>query len=116
MKRKTYASQRRRSLLRNNRLLLFCGVVAVGALFLLGQFGDAGIASWWKLRSEESKLEAEVAALEAENHALQQRLKELHSNPEALEKIAREQHEMRGPDEEVLTVIDPVDRTEGKND
>jgi cell division protein FtsB len=116
MKRKTYASQRRRSLLRNNRLLLFWGVVAVGALFLLGQFGDAGIASWWKLRSEEAKLEAEVAALEAENTALQQRLKELQSNPEALEKLAREQHEMRGPDEEVLTVIDPVERAGGNAD
>jgi trimethylamine--corrinoid protein Co-methyltransferase len=34
---------------------------------------------------------------------------ELDRNPEALEKVAREQHNMRRPDEEVLTVIDQKD-------
>ena len=50
-RKKKFKRQSRAFGLLNHRLLLAGGALALAALFLLGQFGDAGIASWWKLRA-----------------------------------------------------------------
>ena len=111
-KKKTFAGQRRRSGLLNHRVLLGGGALALAALFLLGQFGDTGVASWWKLRAEEAQLQEEVTDLEAANQEMESKLEALENNPEALEKLAREKHNMRREDEEVLQVLDRTDDPE----
>ena len=108
-KKNTFTGQRRRSALLNHRVLLGGGVLALGALFLLGQFGDTGVASWWKLKAEEAQLKEEVTGLEAANLELEARLEALAKDPAALEKLAREHHNMRREDEEVLKVLDRSD-------
>ena len=112
-KKNSFTGQRRRSALLNHRVLLGGGALALGALFLLGQFGDTGVASWWKLKAEETQLQEEVTGLEAANVELEARLEALTNDPEALEKLAREQHNMRREDEEVLKVLD---RSEAADD
>ena len=103
---------RRRGLL-NHRLLLVGAGLAVAALFLLGQFGDSGLASWWTLRAEEAALQQEVTDLECGNRELERRLEDLAHNPEALEKVARENYRMKRKDEEVLTVLDRTETGAG---
>ncbi|MDX2513345.1 MAG: septum formation initiator family protein [Desulfobacterales bacterium] len=111
-KKNSFAGQRRRSALLNHRVLLGGGALALGALFLLGQFGDTGVASWWKLKAEEDQLQEEVTDLEAANLELEARLEALANDPDALEKLAREQHNMRRQEEEVLKVLDRSDASE----
>jgi cell division protein FtsB len=111
-KKKSFSGRSRRGLL-NHRFLLIGAAAAVAALILLGQFGETGVASFWKLRGEEAQLRQEVARLQAANADLEARLEALANDPEALEKLAREQHSMRLKDEEVLTVLDRT--TEAKS-
>ena len=105
-KQNTFAGQRRRSPFLNHRLLLVGGALALAALFLLGQFGDTGAASWWKLKAQEKNLEKEVSELEEANTSLENNLDKLAKDPETLEKLAREKHNMHREDEEVLKVLD----------
>ena len=115
-KKKPFAGQRRPTGLLNHRLLLAGAVLASAALFLLGQFGESGVASWWKLRVAETHLQQEVTGIAAANQELEVKLDSLANNPEALEKIAREKHNMRDQDEEVLTVLDRTgDSQNGRN-
>ena len=111
-KKKSFAGQRRRSPIFNHRILLTGAGLAMAALFLLAQFGDTGVASWWKLRAQETQLQEEVAELESANLELQARLDALANDPEALEKLAREGHNMKAQDEEVLKVLDRTDHPE----
>jgi cell division protein FtsB len=100
------AGQRRRKGRLNRKLLPALGILALAGLFLFGQLEESDVAAWLSLRSDQEELSAEVDALEKENAAIEAQIEELASNPDALEKLAREQHNMRRPDEEVLTVID----------
>jgi cell division protein FtsB len=82
-------------------------VVGAGLLVLLvlSQLGENGIVSWFNLRARHTQLQEDVARLEEENEALRARLDALATDPEALEKIAREKYNMRREGEEVLIVI-----------
>lgn len=82
-------------------------VIGAGLLVLLvlSQLGENGIVSWFGLRARHAQLEQDVARLEEENAALRARLDALATDPEALEKIAREKYNMRREGEEVLVVI-----------
>jgi cell division protein FtsB len=87
-------------------------LVGAGLLMMLtlSQLGENGIVSWFHLASREKQLREEVIALEKENQELTERLHALENDPWALEKIAREEQNMRRPEEEVLTVLTPDDQ------
>ena len=95
------ASRARRSL----GILLGLGLLAVVGVV---QFGDNGIVAFADLRNRERELRSEVADLEARNQALAEQIEAVATDPETLERIAREKHNMRRPDEEVLVVL-PVE-------
>jgi len=86
------------------------GILVGGGLLMmvvLSQLSENGIVSWFRLVSREEQLREEVAALEQKNLELSERLEALAKDPAALEKIAREQENMRRPEEEVLMVLTP---------
>ena len=80
------------------------------ALVALVQFGENGIFAFFNLRSQEAELRLAVTELKAENNNLDQQIKDLAENREALEKRAREQHNMRLPEEEVLMIAPQPDQ------
>jgi len=80
-------------------------------MLVLSQLGENGIVSWFHLVGREKELRAEVATLEQQNRELTARLEALKNDPQALEKIAREEQNMRRPEEEVLIVLPQVKQT-----
>jgi len=85
-------------------ILMGAGLLAFVAA---GQIGANGVFAYFELEKREAELQQEVAALQAANIDLDQRLESLANDPEALEKLAREKHNMRQKDEEVLHVLPP---------
>ena len=83
--------------------LLSVAVVSVPLL------GENGAAAWLKLHSRQQKLASEVAELEADHEELQARLDALQNDPATLERVAREEINMRGCDEEVILVLPEAD-------
>ncbi|MCP4572332.1 MAG: septum formation initiator family protein [bacterium] len=97
------------------RSLLWGAVLVVVAFALLAQLGENGVVSWWRLRQERQELQAEVERLEAANAMLENRLQAVAEDPEALERLAREEQGMLRPGEEAVTVIrDPEDIDQGR--
>ena len=78
-------------------------------ILVLSQLGENGVVAWFNLTGREKQLREEVAAQEKQNQDLELRLEALRKDPAALEKIAREDENMRLPEEEVLMVIKPED-------
>ena len=111
-RKRAFTGRKQQTGILDHRLLLAGGILALVAFLLLGQFGESGVAAWWKLRTEQTRLRQEVAELEASNQLLKTRLESLTEGHQALEKIAREKYDMRRPDEEVLLVIDRTDGPE----
>ncbi len=87
------------------RSLLVAAAGTVAAFALLAQLGDNGIVAWWRLRGHEAELQHDVTEITAANAELDRRLEDLATDPEALERLAREEYGMRAADEEVLTVV-----------
>ena len=86
-------------------LLLVVAAVVVGFL-VVPLLGQNGLAAWFRLRGRERDLQAEVDRLEVQISVLEQRLDALASDPATLERLAREQYNMRRPEENVLLVIE----------
>ncbi|MDX2474330.1 MAG: septum formation initiator family protein [Candidatus Krumholzibacteria bacterium] len=86
-------------------VVLGLGLVALVALV---QFGENGIFAFFNLRGHEGQLQREVVQLETDNQQMDRQLEALTTDPEALEKLARERHNMRREDEEVLLVLPPT--------
>ena len=57
---------------------------------------------WTKHRSEISALNSEIEKYRKQYEEDTEKLKELTTNPEALEKIAREKYLMKKPDEDIF--------------
>jgi cell division protein FtsB len=93
------------------RWVFLLAAIGLAVLALIVQFGENGIFALRDLERRAERLRAEVAALEAEATRLGGQLEALDRDSELLERIAREQHNMRRPDEEVLTVL-PAPQTE----
>jgi cell division protein FtsB len=85
-------------------IFVFVGVGLV-VLVALVQLGENGIFAFSNLRGRADDLQQEVAELEAQNLQMTQQLEDLAQDPEALEKLVREKHNMRQADEEVLVVL-----------
>ena len=80
------------------------------AILTVPLLGENGLAAWFKLHSRQKKLAAEVADLEETHQELQAQLDALRNDPATLEKVAREEHNMRNKDEEVILVLPEADR------
>jgi cell division protein FtsB len=81
-------------------------VLAV-VLLALPFLGENGLAMYVKLRGERDEIHREVQALQAEADSLEQAVDLLATDPVALERIAREEYNMRRPQEEVLLLVKP---------
>ncbi len=87
------------------RSLFFVFGLGLAALVTLVQFGENGIFAFFNLQAREVELSQEVTELEVGNQELDRQITALAEDPEALEKLVRENHDMRGPEEEVLRVL-----------
>lgn len=92
-----------------NRLLwLVLGLALWGTAYTL--FGAGGFMGVLQANDEVDRLEAEVAASEAANRELRQEIEALGSDPETIERAAREQLYMARPDDKVYLL--PAGETE----
>ena len=99
----THTPARQRAITRKSYIVAVVGFVLV--ILALAQFGEDGLATFLKLRSHENELVLDVQKLEKKNAEMQEKLVGLATDPAILEEIAREEHNMQLPHEEVLTVI-----------
>jgi cell division protein FtsB len=76
----------------SRRRWLVTGVFVL--VLLVAALGDHGVLQLWRLR--------EVQVLEAENERLSRTITELHDDPQAIERIAREELGLVRPGERVL--------------
>ncbi len=106
----TYTPARQRAL--NRRFYAVAGVAVLFVILALAQFGEDGLATYLKLRSHENELVLDVQNLEDQNAAMQGM--GLATDPLILEELAREEHNMQRPHEEVLTVF-PEMRNNGED-
>ena len=83
-------------------------LVTALALLTLPFFTDGGLATYFKLRRDRDALRQEVQQLHAEADSLAQQIDQLEQDPAALERIARENFNMRKPGEEVLLLVKPA--------
>ena len=90
------------------RSLIVVAGLGLMALVALVQVGENGIFAFFNLHGREAELRQEVVQLEADNQQMDRQLGALAHDLEALEKLAREKHNMRRPEEEVLMVLPPT--------
>ncbi len=97
------------SLSRFRRTLATAGVGLL-ALFLGLHvfFGHNGMLAYQKKRAEYQKLQEEVDRLQKDNERISEQVRELKSNPKAIEREAREQLRYARPGEVVYTIPEPV--------
>ena len=89
---------------RRNRRLVLAGVLGAFALAFI--FTDGGLLSILVRRMRVQRLEQKVAALEARQKWLQGEVERRRSDPETLERIAREQYGMVREGEKLIRVLD----------
>lgn len=93
---------------RLTRRWLVVGFVMAALLFLLFPLvGDNGVGAFMRLSAERDRLRLEVEELERQKSELQRQIDTLRDDPAALERLARERHNMRGPEEQVLVIVPP---------
>jgi len=101
------AGQRFASLSRWRNTLATAGV-ALLALFLAVHvvFGANGMLTYERKRAESKQLQKDIERLQDENLRMTQHIRELKSDPKAIEKEAREQLRYARPGEVIYTVPD----------
>lgn len=95
-------------LYRSRRKLATGAVGVITMLFALQVvLGDNGMLTYMKKRAEYRKLLEENAAIQRENERLAQQIKALKTDPQAIEKEAREHLKYARPGEVVYTLPEP---------
>lgn len=84
-----------------------CAAVIVGLLFYHVMFGANGMMAYRQKVKEYKRLELEVQQAQAENDRLRQRVRSLKTDPEAIEKEAREQLKYAKPGELIYVLPAP---------
>ena len=79
-------------------------VVTILAVVLIGFVDDNSV--WHHIRNKQyiSELEDEIAKYEKLNQSNQEKIRELDSNPKAIEKIARERYFMKTDEEDIFVL------------
>ncbi len=85
--------------------VLWLGLVALVAGVVLVQLGDSGLPAWRHLKAQDTKLAAEVDDLVKRNEDLRRDLRQIKTDPELLERLARERAGLQKPGEAVLTLV-----------
>jgi len=83
-------------------------VVVVGGSGVSLLTGENSLPVYWRLGREQRRLEEEVGRLRQQEQALARQVEAIQHDPFLLEKIAREQYNLRRPDEQVLEIVEPV--------
>ena len=86
------------------------GLLTIAAI-LLAVFNDKGALQVRAQSQKYADIQAEADALEAENKALLEEIQSLRSDPNAIEKLAREELKLVKPGEVVLVTPEPPDKT-----
>jgi len=93
---------------RSRRKLATAGVALLACLLAVHVVaGPNGLFTYQQKRAEYRKLEKEVQQLQVENERLAKRIESLKSDPNAIEKEAREQLRYARPGEVVYTLPNP---------
>jgi cell division protein FtsB len=75
-------------------------LVAIGGTFLV-LLGDGGFMAVMKMRSRATQLQYQINAERRANEAMFQEIRALKTDPDAIEKLAREELNMMRPDETI---------------
>jgi len=76
--------------------------LAVAALTIIVGYGGQSLSRVWRIRGEVEGLEREIAGLRAATTTLEDAVSRLRSDPDAIEKVAREELGFIMPGERVL--------------
>jgi cell division protein FtsB len=95
------------------RLATAAVVLLTGWLFLHVMFGANGMVVYRTKRTEYQRLQAEIQRLQKENNRYTQQIKDLQTDPKAIEKEAREQLHYTRPGEVIY--VQPVQSKPGTN-
>ncbi len=97
---------------RSRRKLATAGVALLACLLAVHVVaGPNGLFTYQQKRAEYRKLEKEVQQLQVENERLAKRIESLKSDPNAIEKEAREQLRYARPGEVVYTLPNPPQKS-----
>ena len=104
------ASLRKRAIAWAQRLWRPTGTVIAVVLALLVTwhviYGNHGLSVWQQKRAEDRALQQEIKDLQQENAQMRQQLERLKSDPDAIEREAREKLHYAKPDEVIYTLPD----------
>lgn len=104
----TFFRQMREFLRRN------LGVFLIGGLLLLVMqdiFGTHGVLAMRRAQKEAAKVKQEIQQIDTENRRLQNNVKSLKSDPQSIERIAREEMGLARPGEYVFKVAPKTETT-----
>ncbi len=90
------------------RKYLLIGALALMGIFAFSLFGKTGLINFYRVEKKSHKLELRLAELKAENQRLREQIEKLQTDPEYLEKVAREELGMVKPDELVFQLTEPA--------
>jgi cell division protein FtsB len=92
-------------------------VVVIALALLLGWhvvYGAHGLSVWQQKRAEDKALQREIQQLEQENSEMQRQIDHLKTDPDAIERAAREKLHYAKPGEVIYTLPDaPKDQDQG---
>ena len=112
------APLRKRLIARAQRLLRPAGTaIAVGLALLITWHvinGRHGLSVWQQKRAEDRALQREIKNLEQENAGMRQQIQRLQSDPDAIEREAREKLHYAKPGEVIYPLPQQDQRPEGK--
>jgi cell division protein FtsB len=83
--------------------------IAVGLAMLMMFhviYGQHGLSAWQRMRSEDHDLQQQIQDLQQENTQMQHQVDELKSDPDAIEREAREKLHYAKPGEVIYTLPD----------
>ena len=84
-------------------LVVIIGMALI-ALLVHTIYGEGGYMDLRRQRSEFEELQLRMETLEEENRRLAAEIKELRENPDAIERVARENLKMARPGETIITI------------
>jgi cell division protein FtsB len=91
---------------KQNRLVIGCGVGCFLLLSLFAMAGERGFLEVKEFSRHLERIESRIRVLEAENERLRRQVSGLRSDPDQVEKLAREDLGLVRPDEIVFEIVD----------